>query len=163
MKVVYSHNGFVKEAVFDAAYTPAAGRNNFSPSLVESAVKAILLQGEVCNTIFPNRPKASPEPSSEFLVVSLRGNLEDMQAYGTCTLLVGLYAKDAQSVKNNKKLGILQDKVMDWLPMSADVYNGDSRIASYEIDNTPYVFGDSSDDYGYHARIIEFEILIKVL
>ena len=163
MKVVYTHEGVSKQATFDGTYNHVSGRNNFSPTLLESAIRAILVQGEVSSVIYPNRPKAASVQSESFVVASIRGNLEDMQAYGTCTLLIGLYAKDAQSVKNGKRLGILQDKLMDWLPMSADVYDGNNLIASYEIDNAPYVFGDSSDDYGYHARIIEFEILIKAL
>lgn len=163
MKVVYTHDNVTKQATFDGTYIPVSGRNNFSPTLIESSIKAILEQGQVSPIIYPNRPKAASVQSESFVVASIRGNLEDMQAYGACTLLIGLYAKDAQSVKNNKKLGILQAKVMEWLPMSAEVYDGNNLIASYEIDNAPYVFGDSSDDYGYHARIIEFEILIKAL
>ena len=77
--------------------------NDFDISAIEDEVIAIIRSLGVSKKVYPNRPKAA-DPASDFVVVSTIDGVEDMSAYGTCAIEIDLFAKDADSVKNNKKL-----------------------------------------------------------
>ena len=55
--------------------------------------------------------------------------------------------------KNGKKLSVMYKKLVAGLPFD------DGR---YLFDETPKVLGDTADDYGFHARVIQLNTIIKV-
>ena len=139
-------------------------KNIFNASDIEEAMKAIVLQSGVTKYVYNNRPKAVAESGKDFVVVMVSGVIEDMKAYGTCQVLVSMFAQDAAGFKNGKKLGILQKGIMDFMPAECSILDGDGEVVKqFEIETTPMVLGDASDDFGYHARTIQYNILIKVL
>lgn len=164
MKVVYTLNGQGKSITFDGVECEARGRNAFSASLLESAIRAILKSNGVSANVYNNRPKAVSPQTNDFIVVNVQGEIDDMASFGTCTLDVALFAKDAAGFKNGKKLTLMQGAVMDKLPCALKVQtDGYDTVAEYEIDKYPSIVGDASDDYGFHARIILFDTTIKVI
>lgn len=139
-------------------------KNIFNSSDVEMAMKEIILQSGVVKNVYNNRPKAIAESVKEFVVVMVMTSIEDMMAYGTCQVGVSIFAQDAAGFKNIKKLGILQQGIMDFMPAECSILDDDGKVVKqFDIETTPMVLGDASDDFGYHARTILYNILIKVL
>jgi hypothetical protein len=162
MNAVYTLDGVDKSAAMDAVSYVPSSRNAFSASLIEEAFRAMLITGGVSSNVFSNRPKSLSPTVQDFVVASLQGTLEDMKAYGDCTVNVTLFSKDAAGFKNAKKLSILQDRVMASVPMWADVVDGQDKVMSFEVGDTPDIIGDAPDDYGFHARMILFQVTIKL-
>jgi hypothetical protein len=126
--------------------------NNFDITDIETTLKGILREAGVSQTVYSNRPKATPSPKDDFVVVSVTGRVEDVSAYGRCRVLVYLFARDAQAFKNGAKLSVMYNAFRTGLP---------GFSGKYEFDQTPSVLGDVADDYGYHARVIELFVNIK--
>ena len=101
--------------------------------------------------VWNNRPKATDDSISDFVVVRVSGGISDVAAYGSCRVLVQLFARDILEMKNAKKLSVMQKKVLA-LPL---------WIEPLLIDGHPRVIGDTADDFGFHARIINFKVFIK--
>lgn len=135
--------------------------NIFNVSDIENALREVALKSGVSKNVYNNRAKATPEKVSDFVVAYVEGGIEDMGAYGSGTVVVALFAEDIAGFKNTKKLGLMQDKLMSAMP--AEVTIEDKNISkSFIIDTTPMVMGDDADDFGYHARLIEYNIITKV-
>ena len=126
--------------------------NNFDITDIENTLKGIVREAGVSQTVYTNRPKATPTPKDDFVVVSVSGRVDDVSAYGQCRVLIYLFARDAQAFKNGPKLSKMYSSFISGIPGFAD---------KYEFDRRPSVLGDIADDYGYHARVIELFVNIK--
>lgn len=126
--------------------------NRFDITEIEEAVKRIVRDAGVSQSVYSNRPKAMREPKDDFVIVSVSGRVSDRAAYGECKVLVYLFARDAHGFKNGAKLSKMYSAFIAGLP---------GFSGRYELDQTPSVLGDAADDYGYHARVIELFVNIK--
>lgn len=126
--------------------------NNFDITDIETTLKGIVRNAGVSETVYSNRPKATPSPKDNFVVVSVVGRVDDRAAFGECRVLIYLFARDTQAFKNGPKLSIMYNAFRAGLPG----FDG-----KYEFNQTPSVLGDIADDYGYHARVIELFVNIK--
>ena len=137
--------------------------NFFDTSVLESALRRILLDGGVAEVVYANRPKSVPERADRFAVVSVSGNLDDMACYGDCVVRITLYARDAAGLKDSRALSEMQELLCGCLPPSYDFEEEGKATASYLFGTTPTVVGDSADDYGFHARTLILRTIIKVI
>ena len=126
--------------------------NNFDITDIENTLKGIIRESGVSQTVYSNRPKATPTPKEDFVVVSVTGRVDDRSTYGECRVLIYLFARDAQALKNGPKLSKMH---------SAFISGSPGFAGKYEFDRRPSVLGDIADDYGYHARVIELFVNIK--
>lgn len=124
--------------------------NVFDTTDLENAIKSIVV-GNVTQTVFSNRPKAKDQ-GQDFAVVSLTSRTDDRAAYGDTQIAVDLFAKDVNNVKNSVKLSKMYRALMSVMP---------AEIGRYMISTTPMVLPDVPDDYGYTARIVNFDVIIK--
>ena len=127
--------------------------NDFDISIIEDEVAAIIKDLGVTKKVYPNRPKAA-NPASDFIVVSTIDGVQDMSVYGTCAIRIDLFAKDIDSVKNNKKLSVMYQKLRKGFPASS------GRLL---FDTEWNVLGDTPDDFGFHARMIRIQTTIKAI
>lgn len=126
--------------------------NNFDITELENTLKAIVRQAGVSQTVYSNRPKATLTAKDDYVVVSVSGKVEDYATYGRCKVFIYLFARDVQAFKNGAKLSKMYTAFIAGLP---------GFSGKYEFDRTPAVLGDSADDFGYHARVIELYVNIK--
>lgn len=128
--------------------------NDFDITDIENRIKEIVRDElKVSATVYNDRPKSADIGGNDFCVVKVSGTVRDMAAYGECTVYIHLFAKDISNQKNGKKLSVMYKKLVAGLPYS------DGR---YIFDETPSVLGDTADDYGFHARILQLQTIIKV-
>ena len=80
--------------------------------------------------------------------------VEDLAAYGQCTVELHLFAKDIDFVMNDAKLSAMYGKVAKGFPSSS------GRLL---FDTEPNVLGDTPDDFGFHVRIIRIRTTIKAI
>lgn len=125
--------------------------NVFDITDLENAIKGIVLEGGVTDTVFSNRPKAKDQ-GTDFAVVSVTSGIDDLAAYGDTDISVDLFARDVNNVKNSKKLSKMYEALIAAMP---------AEIDRYMISTTPLVLPDVPDDYGYTARIVNFSVIIK--
>ncbi len=126
--------------------------NDFDITDIEETLKGIVRRAGVSQAVYSNRLKATSSPKDDFVVVSVSGKVDDASAYGQCKVFIYLFARDVQAVKNGQKLSKMYQAFRAGLPGFED---------KYEFDRRPSVLGDSPDDYGYHARVIELSVTIK--
>lgn len=126
--------------------------NNFDISMIEDEVIGIVRNLGISKKVYPNRPKEA-EPSSDFVVVRVDG-IDDLSAYGECTIAIDLFAKDIDHVKNRKKLSVMYQKLAKGFPASS------GRLL---FDPEPNILGDTPDDFGFHARMIRISATIKAI
>lgn len=136
--------------------------NNFDTTTLENAFKTILKNGGVSKTIYNNRPKSATN-ATDFVVVRLGDSIVDMDAYGECSVDVDLFARDADNLKNGVKLSYMYKKLIECLKPSHDVIVDGVVVASYLFDTNVTIYGDVPDDYGFHARMINVKVIIKVV
>lgn len=127
--------------------------NNFDTTDIEQAFGQVLEDAGVTSLVFNNRPKAKVQ-SADFAVVRVGYDVEDLAAYGVCSVRIALYARDVDNFKNGVKLGIMYDKLLEGMPM---------ETGRYLVDPNPVIAPDLADDYGFHARIVTFKITIKAV
>ena len=125
--------------------------NVFDTTDLENAIKRIVVNGGVTSTVFSNRPKAKDQ-GSDFAVVSLTSRTDDKACYGDTEIAIDLFAKDVNNVKNSVKLSKMYRALLAAMP---------AEIGRYLISTTPLVLPDVPDDYGYTARIVNFDVIIK--
>jgi len=128
--------------------------NDFDITDIESTLKGIVRTAGVSQTVYSNRPKATPSAKDDFVVVSVSGKVDDAAAYGQCKVLIYLFARDTQAFKNGPKLSLMYKALAAGLP---------GFQGKYEFYRRPSVLGDVADDYGYHARVIELFVTIKAI
>lgn len=126
--------------------------NNFDISAIRKEVMGIVRTLGVSKKVYPNRPKAA-ETAADFVVVDV-GAVEDLAAYGQCTVELHLFAKDIDFVMNDAKLSAMYGKVVKGFPSSS------GRLL---FDTEPNVLGDTPDDFGFHVRIIRIRTTIKAI
>lgn len=126
--------------------------NNFDISAIRKEVMGIVRTLGVSKKVYPNRPKAA-ETAADFVVVDV-GAVEDLAAYGQCTVELHLFAKDIDFVMNDAKLSAMYGKVAKGFPTSS------GRLL---FDTEPNVLGDTPDDFGFHVRIIRIRTTIKAI
>lgn len=126
--------------------------NNFDISAIRKEVMGIVRTLGVSKKVYPNRPKAA-ETAADFVVVDV-GTVEDLAAYGQCTVELHLFAKDIDFVMNDAKLSAMYGKVAKGFPSSS------GRLL---FDTEPNVLGDTPDDFGFHVRIIRIRTTIKAI
>lgn len=124
--------------------------NDFDISVIEEKVSTAL-RALGFPRVWNNRPKATDDTISDFVVVRVAGGVSDKAAFGTCRVLVTLFARDLKEVKNSKKLSLMQKKA-EGLPL---------WIEPLLIKGTPRIVGDTPDDFGFHARTLNYKIYIK--
>ncbi|MFA6717699.1 MAG: hypothetical protein WCS15_01330 [Prevotella sp.] len=107
----------------------------------------------ISKTVFNNRPKSATITDNDFVVVKVSGSVQDIAAYGSCTVTIDLFAKDVSNLKNGKKLSVMYKKLVDVLPYTND---------RYVFEGNPTLLSDVADDYGYHARMIQIKTIIKI-
>jgi hypothetical protein len=127
--------------------------NNFDITAIEDEVITIIRNLNVSSKVYPNRPKVA-EPANDFVVVSLANGVTDLAAYGEGTIAIDLFAKDADYVKNKKKLSSMYQKLRNGFPASSGKLIFDTEW------NT---LGDTPDDFGFHARLIRIKVTIKAI
>lgn len=128
--------------------------NNFDQTSIEDIVGGVIREMGVSANVYPNRPRSSSADLKDFVVCKVTGNITDLRALGACTLSVSLFAKDAANGKNREKLSIMQGKLIAGMPRS---------IENLLIDDVPRIVGDTPDKNGYHARIINYSLILKVV
>lgn len=128
--------------------------NNFDQSAIEDSIGEVLRTIGVSKNVYSNRPRSISADLKDFVVCKVVGSIDDLRAFGSCTLSVSLFAKDVSNVKNRKKLSVMQEKVTQGMPRSYD---------GLLIDDVPKILGDSADKDGYHARIIHYSLIIKTV
>lgn len=127
--------------------------NDFDISAIEDEVIGVVRNLGVSKKVYPNRPKAA-DPASDFVVVSVMDGVDDMSAYGECVMRVDLFAKDIDNVKNKKKLSYMYQKLREGFPAAS------GRLLFSPEWN---MLGDTSDDFGFHARLIRINTTIKAI
>ena len=120
---------------------------NYDITTIEEEIRAIVRSLDVSDNVFPNRPKALPESVSDFVVVKLSGTLFDLDTFAKCTVRIDLFAKDVNNIKNGKKLSVMYEKLVAGLPPAA------GKIL---LTTSPNIIGDTPDDFGFHARMLQF-------
>lgn len=126
--------------------------NDFDITTIEDAVIEIVRNLGVSKKVYPNRPKAA-DSSTDFVVVGVDG-VDDLAAYGECTVSIDLFAKDIDYVKNRKKLSVMYQKLRKGFPASS------GRML---FDTEWNILGDTPDDFGFHARMIRIQTTIKAI
>jgi hypothetical protein len=126
--------------------------NNFDISAIRKEVMGIVRTLGVSKKVYPNRPKVA-EPAADFVVVAVDG-VDDLAAYGQCTVELHLFAKDIDFVMNDAKLSVMYGKIAKGFPASS------GRLL---FDTEPNVLGDTPDDFGFHVRIIRIKTTIKAI
>lgn len=127
--------------------------NVFDTTELEETVVGIIRGIGFTDTIYTARPKAVPTQKADYAVVSVSGSVHDRVTHGTCTVKIDLFAKDANHIKNGKKLSYMYKSLMENFPASS---------GKYEFTTEPVLLGDVADDFGYHARLINWKTIIKV-
>ena len=127
--------------------------NNFDPSEIEEAVGDVIYGLGVSENVFYNRPRSDQKDLTDFVVCKVSGQIVDYRTYGQGTLSVHLFARNVQNFKNGKKLSLMQKTLIEGMPLSI----GDCILAG-----NPRIVGDTDDMQGYHVRIINYTITIKV-
>lgn len=126
--------------------------NDFDITTIEDAVIEIVRNLGVSKKVYPNRPKAT-DSATDFVVVGVDG-VDDLAAYGECTVSIDLFAKDIDYVKNRKKLSVMYQKLRKGFPASS------GRML---FDTEWNILGDTPDDFGFHARMIRIQTIIKAI
>lgn len=128
--------------------------NNFDESAIFDILSGIIRSGNVSKNVYPNRPVSFKTDLSDFVVCRVSGRISDLAAYGSCTVAISLFAKDVSNIKNKDKLSVMQSRLIASIPRdSGDFLTGEH----------PDVLGDAPDGNGYHARIINYQVIIKTI
>lgn len=126
--------------------------NDFDITDIENAVADALRKLSVSPHVWNNRPKSVADDIDDYIVVKVTGGISDKAAYGQCRVAVSLFARDVMEMKNSARLSAMQ-KALYGIPLWID---------KYLLDGHPRYVGDTSDDFGFHARIITYRLFIKV-
>ena len=126
--------------------------NNFDISDIEMTLAKTIREIGVSQSVFSDRPKSINQKEDSFVVCSVSDAVEDIAAYGQCHVEISLFARDVANLKNNVILGRMYKSLIEGIP---------AEVGRYMIDRNPNIIADAPDNYGFHARIIEFQVIIK--
>ena len=127
--------------------------NDFDISDLETTLGNVIRSAGVAPVVYTGRPKEQDPKVDAFVVCCVLDAVEDVAAYGVCHVEVSLFARDVANLKNNVKLGLMYKSLIAGMP---------AEVGRYMIDPYPNVLADAPDDYNFHARIIEFQVTIKI-
>ena len=125
--------------------------NDFDITDIEKLIGDTVRGLGVSAHVWYNRPKATDDTISDFVVVKVSGGISDKAAYGECRVSIQLFARDIKEMKNSKKLSVMQKK-LEALP---------TWIEPLLINPHPRIVGDTADDFGFHARLVNIKVFIK--
>lgn len=126
---------------------------NYDISSVEETVKGIIRRLGVSDKVYCNRPQAVEGHSDDYVVARVSGMMVDLGPFARCTVAISLFAKDINNLKNSKKLSVMQQRLMEGFPME------ENKLV---FTDHPRILGDTIDDFGFHARVIQFNnVIIK--
>lgn len=135
-------------------------KTHYDITLLEDAVRGIIITGAVSSTVYKNRPKSGPQVN-DFVVVEVMENVIDRRAFADTSIGVEFFSRDVNNLKNDKRLSVMYGKVLDCMPEQIDVKDSNQNvIASYLVDE-PVVLPDAPDNFGFHARIMNFSLTLK--
>ena len=120
---------------------------NYDITAIEENIRSIVRSLGVSDNVFCNRPKAIPDSVADFVVVKVSGTVYDVATFAKCTIRIDLFAKDVNNIKNGKKLSVMFQKLVNGFPCASD------KIL---MTTSPNIAGDTPDDFGFHARMIQF-------
>lgn len=126
--------------------------NKFDTTNLEQTFVTLIKTAGISASVYTDRPKAKTV-ENDFVVVSLSDGIVDMGTYAFATLSIDLFARDVANQKNGKRLSVMYEALMGAIP---------AQSGKYMVDRNPKVFPDVADDYGFHARMIDFNITIKI-
>ncbi len=133
--------------------------NDFDITDIERLATDAIRNLGISPHVWNNRPKATDDSIAEFVVVKVTGGVTDKAAFGQTRLAVHLFARDISEMKNSKKLSVMQKKLVN-LPLWIEPV-GNEGGHGLLIDGNPRVVGDTPDDFGFHARIITYRLIVK--
>lgn len=130
-------------------------KNNLNISKIETYLDSIL-DGEVSeNTFFTTYPDVSVVKSSDWqdmVLVDIPSGIRDMEAMGSGTVFIGLYARPLESGKKNvKKMSQLEAKLNEVLENAVD--------SSYMLRRSD-VRSTYDEDIDWHCNVVELTILV---
>jgi len=125
--------------------------NDFDITAIETLVTDEVRKLSVSSNVWNNRPKSTSDTINDFVVVKVSGGVTDRCAFGECVISIRLFARDVKEMKNKKRLSVMQ-KAAEGLPI---------WIEPLLIKGNPTIVGDTPDDFGFHARIMNFKAYIK--
>lgn len=125
--------------------------NDFDITDVEKLITDTVRGLGVSANVWNNRPKATSDTISDFAVVKVSGGISDKAAFGECRVSIHLFARDIKEMKNSVKLSLMQKRLLE-LP---------TWIEPLLINPHPRIVGDTADDFGFHARFVNFKVFIK--
>ena len=135
--------------------------NDFDITDIERLATEAIRGLGISEHVWNNRPKATSDTIGDFVVVKVTGGITDKAAFGQTRLSVHLFARDVKEMKNSAKLSVMQ-KALESLPTwiePTDPAQGHGLL----LDGHPRIVGDTPDDFGFHARIITFRLVVKAV
>lgn len=127
--------------------------NDFDITDVERWLVSYVRGLGVSENVFSARPRSLREGVEDMVVVSVTGTLADMSGYGDGYVSIDLLSKDVEGRKNGDRLSVMYKALAAGFPVEE---------GRYIIGGTPTVQGDAADDYGFHARMTQTKLIIKV-
>jgi ribosomal protein S10 len=132
---------------------------SYNPTLIEDAFKAIVINGGVDTTVYKNRPKSGPQKES-FVVVECSSSIEDKRTFADGHVGIHLFARDISNMKNDVRLTKMFDKLMEVMPAEVEV-KADGEVKAAYVVEEPLIMPDVADNFGFHARILDYPITLK--
>lgn len=130
-------------------------KQNLNISKIETYLNDILDGVVSNNTFFTTYPNVSVVKSSDWkdmVLVDIPSGVRDMDAMGTGTVFIGLYARPLESGKKNvAKMSELENKLNEVLENAKD-----SRYMLKRSD----VHSTYDDDIDWHCNVVELTILV---
>lgn len=130
-------------------------KQNLNISKIETYLNSILDGVVSNNTFFTTYPNVSMVKASEWkdmVLVDIPSGVRDMDAMGTGTVFIGLYARPLESGKKNvAKMSELEDRLNEALEVA-----NDSRYMLKRSD----VHATYDDDIDWHCNVVELKITI---
>lgn len=130
-------------------------KQNLNISKIETYLNSIFDGAVSNNTFFTTYPNVSMVKASDWkdmVLVDIPSGVRDMDAMGTGTVFIGLYARPLESGKKNvAKMSELEDKLNEVLENARD-----SRYMLKRSD----VHSTYDDDIDWHCNVVELTILV---
>ena len=126
---------------------------------LENAVRDIVINGGVDTVVYKNRPKSGPQVNS-FVVVEASSSVEDKDTFADGHIGIHLFARDIQNMKNDTRLSKMFDALTNCIPAEMEVKDNGVVIAAYIVEQ-PLIMPDVADNFGFHARILDYPITFK--
>lgn len=130
-------------------------KQNLNISKIETYLNDILSGVVSDNTFFTTYPNVSVVKASDWkdmVLVDIPSGVRDMDAMGTGTIFIGLYARPLESGRKNvAKMSELENKLNDVLETARD-----SRYMLKRSDT----HSTYDDDIDWHCNVVELTILV---